>query len=176
MIYVSRSWLAVYGESFMKNVLKVFVLVAFVGILGIGVAEAQYNDAKATPTPRPVPPAQGRCIFPSSRALSAVISDEARKIYLKAGYKQVFVGVRVVIKKPIVSVLTTGNVTGIKGIAPQTGSPANLLVTANPGGAPIELGCNAEADMVTSVALVDSAGKRINGRTTAKVIVQGAFN
>jgi hypothetical protein len=164
-------------RSFMKNVLKVFALVAFVGIMGIGAAEAQFSiQSTTTPTPRPVSSPQGRCIFPSSRALSAVISDEARKIYLKAGYKQVFVGVRVVIKKPIVSVLTTGNVTGIKGIAPQTGSPANLLVTANPGGAPIELGCNAEAVMVTSVALVDSAGKRINGRTTAKVIVQGAFN
>jgi hypothetical protein len=161
----------------MKNVLKVFVLVAFVGMLGIGVAEAQFsNDAKATPTPRPVSSPQGRCIFPSSRALSAVIADEARTMYLKAGYTRAFVGVRLVIKKPTVSVLTTGNVTGLKGIAPQAGSPANLLVTANPGGAPIELGCNAEAHLVTSVALVDSAGKRINGRTTAKVIVQGAFN
>jgi hypothetical protein len=167
----------------MKNVLKVFALVAVVGLVGIGGAEAQFSSsATATPTPKPTltpkpaPPPQGRCLFPSSRALSAVIADEARKMYLKAGYPQAFVGVRIIIKKPVVSVLTGGNVTGIQGIAPQTGSPANLVVTANPGGTPIELGCNAEADLVTSVSLVDSTGKRINGRTTAKVIVQGAFN
>lgn len=161
----------------MKNVLHVLAVVAFVAIAGITKVEAQFGStAAATPTPRPVPPPQGRCLFPSSRALSAVIADEAKKMYLKQGYQQAFVGVRVVIKKPVVSVLTAGNVTGIKGIAPQTGSPANLLITANPGGAPIELGCNAEADLVTSVVLIDSAGKRINGRTTSKAIVQGAFN
>jgi len=97
-------------------------------------------------------------------------------MYLSAGYQQAFVTVRVVIKKPVVSVLSAGNVMGIKGISPQTGSPANLLVSANPGGTPIEIGCNADADLVTSVSLVDSAGKRSNGRTTTKVIVQGAFN
>ena len=161
----------------MKNVLKVLAVVAFVSIAGAVRVEAQASAAAAaTPTPRPVPPPQGRCMFPSSRALSAVIADEAKKMYLKQGYKQAFVGVRITIKKPVVSVLTAGNVTGIQGMVPQTGSPANLIITANPGGAPIELGCNAEADLVTSVALTDSTGKRLNGRTTAKVIVQGAFN
>lgn len=161
----------------MKNVLKVFAVIAFVGIANIGGAQAQIQSGTvSTATPKQTPAPQGRCLFPSSRALSAVIADEARKMYLSAGYQQAFVTVRVVIKKPVVSVLSAGNVMGIKGISPQTGSPANLLVSANPGGTPIEIGCNADADLVTSVSLVDSAGKRSNGRTTTKVIVQGAFN
>ena len=169
----------------MKTVLKVFALLAFVGLVGFEGAEAEFaTNAVATPTPKPTSkptlkpprPFQGRCIFPSSRALGGVIADEAKRMYLKAGYQQAYVGARLIIKKPVMSVLTTGNVTGIQKIAPQAGSPANLVITANPGGVPIELGCNAEADLVTSVSLVDSTGKRINGRTTAKVIVQGAFN
>jgi len=157
----------------MKSVLKVFAVIAYVGIVGIGRVDAQVGNA---PAARATPAPQGRCLFPSSRALSVVIADEARKSYLKAGYQQAFVGVRIVIKKPVTTALSLGNVAGIKSIAPQTGSPANLIVTANSGGAPIELGCNAEAELTTSVTLIDSAGKRINGRTTSKVVVQGAFN
>jgi hypothetical protein len=161
----------------MEKVLKVFILVALVGLSGFEGALAQSGaKAEATPAPKPVPTIQGRCLFPSSRALSGIIANEAKKMYLTAGYQQAFVGVRIVIKKRLMSALTVGNITGIQKIAPQTGSPASLIVTPNPGGAPIELGCNAEADLVTSVVLIDSAGKRINGRTTAKVIVQGAFN
>jgi hypothetical protein len=167
----------------MMSFVKGLAVATFVGLAVIGRAEAQVESkAVATPapkptmTPNPLPPPKGKCIFPSSRALSAVIADDARKMYLKAGYKQALVAVRILMKKPVVSVLTAGNIVGIKGVAPQTGSPANLQITANPGGAPIELGCNAEAALVTFVVLVDSTGKRLNGRTTTKVIVQGAFS
>jgi len=161
----------------MKKILNIFAHVTLIGLVGFQVAEAQSGTTTAvTPSPKPPTTVQVRCLFPSSRALSTIIANEAKNMYLTAGYKQAFVGVRVVIKKRATSALTVGNIAGIQKIAPQTGSPANLVVTTNPAGAPIELGCNAEADLVTSVVLIDSAGKRVNGRTTAKVIVQGAFN
>lgn len=161
----------------MKKVFRILVLVAIVGFSGVEGAHAQSGaKAEVTQAPKTVARIQARCLFPSSRALSGIIANEAKNMYLTAGYKQAFVGVRIVIKKRLLSPLTVGNITGIQKISPQTGSPANLVVTASPGGAPIELGCSAEADLVTSVVLIDSAGTRINGRTTAKVVVQGAFN
>jgi hypothetical protein len=163
----------------MRKIRNVFAVVVFVGLAAVSGAEAQSESKAATvpmSSPRPVPAPQGRCLFPSSRALSAVIADDARKMYLKAGYAQANVAVRVVMKRPTAAVLTVGNISGIKGLAPQTGSPANLQISVNPGGAPIELGCNAEADLVTTVVLTDSSGKRYNGRTVTKMIVQGAFN
>jgi hypothetical protein len=117
----------------------------------------------------------GRCIFPSPRTLSAIISAEARKTYLSQGYKQAFVGVRVLVQRPIMQQLNKGAISGLKSITPTAGNPAMLRITANSKGAPLELGCNVDAEITTTVVLIDAKGVRSNGRSVTKVIVQGAF-
>ena len=117
----------------------------------------------------------GRCLFPSARTLSAVISAVATKTYLAQGYKQAFVGARILIKKPLVTNLSKANVSGLSKIAPSAGNPAMLQITANANGAPIELGCNAQAEITTTVMLINAAGVRTNGRSVTKVTVQGVF-
>jgi hypothetical protein len=117
----------------------------------------------------------GRCVFPSARALGAVISAEGRKAYLSQGYKQAFVSARAVVKKPVVTKLTMGNITGLTSVALTAGNPTMLRITANAGGTPVELGCNAEAEITTTVVLINSEGVRSNGRSVTKVTVQGVF-
>lgn len=144
----------------------------FAGFVGLGRVEAQAPDCDL-----PLPfQTVGSCFFPSTRALSAIITDDAKKAYFKAGYTKVVVGVRIKIKRPVATVLSRGDVSGLQDIAPQVGYPANLKITARGGDTPIEIGCSTDADIITQVALTDSAGKRIFGRTTTKVVVQGVFN
>ncbi|MEN9847230.1 MAG: hypothetical protein RIS36_2377 [Pseudomonadota bacterium] len=151
----------------MKRFIAAVGVVVVAGVCGMVRAEA------ATPavTKGPI----GRCLFPSARTLSAVISNEATKTYLAQGYKQAFVGARILIKKPIVANLSKANVSGLSKIAPTAGNPAVLQITANANGAPIELGCNAQAEITTIVVLTDAAGARTNGRSVTKVTVQGVF-
>jgi hypothetical protein len=143
------------------------VVIALSSVCGV-------SGAHAT-NPPTVKGLTGRCIFPSARTLGAVIAAEAQKMYLAQGYTQARVSARVVVKKPVVTNLTKENVSGLTGIAPTTGTPAMLRITANAGGTPLELGCNAEAEITTTVVLVDSAGVRADGRSVTKVTVQGAF-
>lgn len=149
-----------------RSVIAAVVLVVS-NIVGISRVEAL--------SPPVVEPPLGRCVFPSPRALGAIISTEAKKTYLSQGYKQAFVGVRVFVQRPILQQLTKGNVSGLKSITPTAGNPAMLRITANSKGAPIELGCNADAEITTTVVLIDAKGVRSNGRSVSKVIVQGAF-
>ena len=116
-----------------------------------------------------------RCLFPSARTLSAAVSAEATKTYLAQSYKQAFVGARILIKKPLVTNLSKANVSGLSKIAPSGGNLAMLQITANANGAPVELGCNAQADITTTVMLINAAGVRTNGRSVTKVTVQGVF-
>jgi hypothetical protein len=109
------------------------------------------------------------------RALGAIISTEAKKTYLSQGYKQAFVGVRVFVQRPIMQQLKKGYVSGLKDIAPTAGNPAMLRITANSKGAPLEIGCNIDAEITTTVTLIDAKGVRSNGRSVTTVIVQGAF-
>jgi hypothetical protein len=151
--------------------MKRFVISAFVlvvsNIVGVSRVEAL--------SPPAVEAVFGRCIFPSPRTLAAIISTEAKKTYLSQGYKQAFVGVRVFVQRPILQQLKKGNVRGLKGISPTAGNPAMLRITANSKGAPLELGCNVDAEITTTVVLIDAKGVRSNGRSVTKVIVQGAF-
>lgn len=151
--------------------MKRFVIAAvalFVSsIVGISRVEALSPPAVEAPL--------GRCVFPSSRTLGAIISTEARKTYLSMGYKQAFVGVRVFVQRPILQQLSKGNVSGLKSITPTAENPAMLRITANSKGAPLEIGCNADAEITTTVVLIDDKGVRSNGRSVSKVIVQGAF-
>lgn len=149
-----------------RSVIAAVVLVVS-NIVGISRVEAL--------SPPVVEPPLGRCVFPSPRALGAIISTEAKKTYLSQGYKQAFVGVRVFVQRPILQQLTKGNVSGLKSITPTAWNPAMLRITANSKGAPIELGCNADAEITTTVVLIDAKGVRSNGRSVSKVIVQGAF-
>ena len=151
----------------MRRFIAAVAVVVVAGVCGIVRAEAASPAVAKGPI--------GRCLFPSARTLSAVISAEATKTYLAQGYKQAFVGVRLLIKKPVVATLSKGNVSGISKIAPSAGNPAMLQITANANGAPIELGCNAQAELTTTVVLIDAAGARTNGRSVTKVTVQGVF-
>jgi len=151
--------------------MKRFIAAAAVMVISsvCGISGAQATDPAAAKGPT------GRCIFPSARTLGAVIAAEAQKMYLAQGYTQARVSARVVVKKPVITNLTKENVSGFTGVAPTAGTPAMLRITANAGGTPLELGCNAEAEITTTVALTDSAGVRSNGRSVTKVTVQGAF-
>lgn len=118
----------------------------------------------------------GRCQFPSARALGLVISQEAKNLYLKQGYPQALVNTRVAVKKPVVTALSKGSVAGLGPISISPSNPLDVKITANAGGVPIELACNAEAEVTTIVTLIDAFGGRTTGRSVSKVIVQGAFN
>jgi hypothetical protein len=83
---------------------------------------------------------------------------------------------RVAVKKPLMTALSRGNVAGLGAISITPGSPLLVKIAANAGGTPIELGCNAEAEITTVVTLTDAFGVRTKGRSVSKVIVQGAFN
>ena len=151
----------------MKRFIVAVAVVVVAGVCGIVSVEAA--------SPAVVKGPIGRCIFPSARTLSAVISAEATKTYLAQGYKQAFVGARILIKKPVVTNLSKANVSGLSKIAPSAGNPAMLQITVNANGAPIELGCNAQAEITTTVVLINAAGVRTNGRSVTKVTVQGVF-
>lgn len=151
----------------MKRCMAAAAIVVVSSMLGMARAEALTPPAVKAPI--------GRCLFPSGRALGAVIAAEAKKTYLAQGYREAFVSARVIVKKPVVSNLTKGNVAGLASIAPTTGQPAILQIKVNEGGTPLELGCNVEAEITTSVVLIDSAGARKQGRSVTKVTVQGAF-
>jgi hypothetical protein len=151
----------------MNRCIAVAAVVVMSSVFGIGRVEAL--------SPTVVKPVAGRCIFPSARILSAIISAEARTNYLSKGYYQAFVTTRLRVKKSAAKNLTKGNVAGLTSITPTAGEPAMLEIIANAGGTPLELGCSAEAELTTTVVLVDSAGVRSNGRSVAKVILQGVF-
>ena len=151
----------------MKRFIAAVAVVVVAGVCGIVRAEAA--------SPAVVKGPIGRCLFPSARTLSAVISAEATKTYLAQSYKQAFVWARILIKKPLVTNLSTANVSGLSKIGPSAGNPAMLQITANANGAPIELGCNAQAEITTTVVLINAAGVRTNGRSVTKVTVQGVF-
>ena len=151
----------------MKWFFGLVAVVLVVGVSGIGGVQAQSSASPKAPS--------SRCLFPSGRTLGAVISEEAKKAYLAQGYKQVLVGVRVVVKRPVVTTLTKGSVTGLTSVTPTAGNPTMLRISANIGGAPLELGCNTEAEITTTVGLTDAAGLRSSGRSVTKVTVQGAL-
>ena len=151
----------------MIRFIAAFAVVVFMSVSGV----AQAQTTKPAANKGPI----GRCLFPSARALGAVISAEATKQYLEQGYKQAFVSARVLVKKPAVVALTKGNVSGLTKVAPTAGNPAMLQISANANGAPIELGCNAEGEITTTVVLIDAAGARKNGRSVTKVTVQGVI-
>jgi hypothetical protein len=130
---------------------------------------------EAQPTKVNKPP-KGRCLFPSSRALGSIIADDAKKTYLQQGYKEALVSVRVIVKKPVTSNISKSNVAGLGAVSPTAGDPTVLRISVNSGGTPLELGCNAEAEITSVVTLVDNAGVRTKGRSVTKAIVQGAFN
>ncbi|MEY4667461.1 MAG: hypothetical protein RL518_160 [Pseudomonadota bacterium] len=151
----------------MKRFIAAVAVLVVSSVMGVGKVEALSPPAVKAPT--------GRCLFPSGRTLGAVISAEAQKAYLSQGYKSAFVNARVVVKRPVVTTLSKANVSGLTSVSPTAGTPAILRITANQGGTPLELGCNAEAEITTTVVLIDSAGTRSNGRSVTKVTVQGAF-
>lgn len=151
----------------MRRFITVAVVLVVSSVVGVARVEALSPPAVEAPL--------GRCVFPSSRTLGAIISTEARKTYLSQGYKQAFVGVRVLVQRPILQQLKKGNVSGLEGIAPTAGNPAMLRIKTNSKGAPLEIGCNVDAEITTTVVLIDAKGVRSNGRSVTKVIVQGAF-
>jgi hypothetical protein len=151
----------------MKGCIAAVMVMVVSGICGVTGVEAATPPAAKSPT--------ARCFFPSARALGAVIVDDATKQYLAQGYAKASVSARVLVKRPAVVTLTKGNVSGLTKIAPTTGNPAMLQITTVGGNAPLELGCNADAEITTTVVLVDSAGVRTNGRSITKVTVQGAL-
>ena len=151
--------------------MKRFVIAAVVLVVSSIVGVSQVEAL----SPPAVEPPLGRCVFPSPRALGAIISTEAKKTYLSQGYKQAFVGVRVFVQRPIMQQLKKGNVSGLKSITPTAGNPAMLRITTDSKGAPLEIGCNVDAEITTTVVLIDAKGGRSNGRSVTKVIVQGAF-
>jgi len=151
----------------MKRIVAVIMMVLAI-VAGGAQAQAQSSLTQKAPT--------GRCQFPSSRALGLIISQEAKNLYLKQGYPQALVTTRVVVKKPVVTALSKGSVAGLGGISITPSNPLAVKISANAGGAPIELGCNAEAEITTMVTLTDAYGFRTTGRSVSKVIVQGAFN
>jgi len=171
----------------MLKVSRGLFLIAVLTTVGVGHAHALPSPTETksqesiAPAPKPgtgekpglLP--RGRCLFPSGRALGLIISDQAKKVYTQAGYKEVVVTARVVVKRAVPTQLSISNVRGIADISPQTGSPANLIVKGSGAGTPIEIGCNAEADLITTVSLLDKDGKRVRGRTANKVVVQGVF-
>ena len=158
----------------MRRFLAVLIVVVAAISGGVG-AEAQSNGG-STSTVGTTKAPTGRCQFPSSRALGLIISQEAKSLYLKQGYTQAMVTARVAVKKPLMTALSRGNVAGLGAISITPGSPLLVKIAANAGGTPIELGCNAEAEITTVVTLTDAFGVRTKGRSVSKVIVQGAFN
>jgi len=148
---------------------RIFSLaVALVAVSGV-VAEAQTS----TTSPRPI---YGRCIFPSSRILSSVISEELKGAYQRAGYKTSWVVVKVIEQRPPATKMTLGNVVGFQAAIPSPSNPTAVEIYANKDGVPVEMPCLEDVQIQTTVYLTDASGKQTQGTSTSTIQVAGTFN
>lgn len=121
-------------------------------------------------------PTYGRCVFPSSRLLASLVSQELKAQYFYMGYTNVWVVVKILEQRQPATQLTLKNVFGFELAAVDPANPTNVKIFANGNGTPIDMPCTMPVQISTQVYLTDLTGKQLTGSSTSTVVVEGAFN
>lgn len=137
-------------------------------LLCASVSEAQ--------TPTYVRPTYGRCVFPSARILSSIVSQELKAQYLRLGFSNVWVVVKILEQRPPATQLTLKNVFGFQLAAVDPANPTKVVIFANANGVPVDMPCSMNVQISTQVYLTSLDGKQLQGTSTSTAVVAGAFN
>ena len=127
-------------------------------------------------TPYTLRPTYGRCVFPSARLLSSLVSQELKAQYQIGGYTNVWVVVKILEQRPPATQLTLKNVYGFQVAAIDPANPTKVAIFANADGVPIDMPCSMNVQISTQVYLTTFDGKQLQGTSTSTVLVAGAFN
>lgn len=147
-----------------RGLIAPFVVLVF-WLSCIGTAEAQSTR-----------PTYGRCVFPSARLLSSLVSQELKAQYQKLGYSNVWVVVKILEQRPPAVQLTLRNVFGFQAAVVDPANPTNVKIFANANGVPIDMPCSLDVQVSTQVYLTSPTGAQLQGSSSSTVTVAGAFN
>lgn len=152
--------------------MKIRTLITLAAII-ISLLHASVTEAQ---TPTSLRPTYGRCVFPSARLLSSLVSQELKGQYLRLGYSNVWVVVKILEQRPPATQLTLKNVFGFQLAAVDPANPTKVVIFANRDGVPVDMPCSMNVQISTQVYLTALDGKQLQGTSTTTVVVAGAFN
>ena len=117
-------------------------------------------------------PVKAKCYFSPMRAMSLLLSNEIVKDAQSKGYSKVKASVSFKMPRIPTIELKAADVEGIDSIVASTPLNYTIKETKN---TPADIGCAMEVTVFIKVSGVTKQGLAVNGKTSQKLTVRGAF-